>query len=111
MSNGTPWMSVQPIPHNSVVGGGALLLDAEGKSVGQVMVIGAAQPRQTEEAVCRQLVAFGDTLKALEALTGYLLNAKIDLETGTPKRTTIGTLEGGLRVARAAITRATGQES
>jgi hypothetical protein len=39
----------------------------------------------------------------LSAATGYMLNAKIDLETGAPKRTAITTIEGGLRRARAAL--------
>lgn len=41
--------------------------------------------------------------KALEAAQGYLRNAKIDLETGAPKRTAIQTLEGGLRLVDAAL--------
>jgi hypothetical protein len=41
------------------------------------------------------------TLKASE---GYMLNAKIDLETNTRKRTAIQTIEGGLNVVRAALT-------
>ncbi len=36
----------------------------------------------------------------LQSMTGYLLNAKIDLETGAPKRTAIMTIEGGLKIAR-----------
>lgn len=40
---------------------------------------------------------------ALSSCAGYMLNAKIDLETGTPKRTTLNTLEGGIRIAKAAI--------
>lgn len=46
--------------------------------------------------------------EALGAASGYLLNAKIDLETGAPKRTAIMTIEGGLktiRLARAAYER------
>ena len=39
----------------------------------------------------------------LSAATGYMLNAKIDLETGASKRTAIATIEGGLRRARAAV--------
>lgn len=41
--------------------------------------------------------------KTLDSCCGYMLNAKIDLETGTKKRTTIQTLEGGLKMVRAAI--------
>jgi len=40
---------------------------------------------------------------ALKAMQGYLLNAKIDLETGATKRTAICTIEGGLKRARAAL--------
>jgi hypothetical protein len=39
----------------------------------------------------------------LSAMVGYLLNAKIDLETGCSKATAIGTIEGGIRRARAAL--------
>lgn len=46
-----------------------------------------------------------DMLAALNAAAGYLLNAKIDLETGAPKKTAIATIEGGLKVVRAAIAR------
>lgn len=42
-------------------------------------------------------------LAALKSASGYLLNAKIDLETGAPKRTAIQTIEGGLKVVREAI--------
>ena len=41
--------------------------------------------------------------KALSATAGYLLNAKIDLETGAPKRTAIMTIDGGLAMVRAAL--------
>jgi DNA repair exonuclease SbcCD ATPase subunit len=41
--------------------------------------------------------------KALQAATAYLHNAKIDIETGAPKRTAIQTIEGGLGVIRAAL--------
>lgn len=36
--------------------------------------------------------------KALSASKGYLMNAKIDLETGATKRTAINTIEGGLKM-------------
>jgi hypothetical protein len=42
-------------------------------------------------------------VKALEAACGYLLNAKIDLETGCTKATAIKTIEGGLNRARQAL--------
>jgi len=41
--------------------------------------------------------------EALEAATGYMLNAVIDLETGAPKKTAITTLEGGLKRVRATL--------
>lgn len=41
--------------------------------------------------------------EALGAACGYLLNAKIDLETGARKSTAIATIEGGLRRVRGAL--------
>jgi hypothetical protein len=41
--------------------------------------------------------------EALQKAEGYLLNAQIDLETGTKKATTIATLAGGLKMIRAAL--------
>lgn len=49
------------------------------------------------QAQCERLRA------ALKAASGYLLNARIDLETGAPKRTAIQTIDGGLTVVRAAL--------
>jgi hypothetical protein len=40
---------------------------------------------------------------ALEAASGYLMNAKIDLETGKTKQSAIETIEGGLKVVRDAL--------
>lgn len=54
----------------------------------------------------RMQAAAPDMLAALNAAAGFLLNAKIDLETGAPKKTAIATIEGGLRVVRAAIEKA-----
>ena len=54
-----------------------------------------------------------ELVAALKAASGYLLNAKIDLETNAPKQTAIQTIEGGLRVVRAALSKAadkTGRE-
>ena len=50
-----------------------------------------------------------EMLAALKAATGYMLNAKIDLETGAPKRTAICTIDGGLAMLRAAIANAKGE--
>ena len=47
-----------------------------------------------------------DLLQALKTAQGYMLNAKIDLETGAPKKTAIATIEGGLKIVAAAIARA-----
>lgn len=41
--------------------------------------------------------------KALNAACGYLLNAKIDLETGCTKATAIRTIEGGLKMIRGTL--------
>lgn len=40
---------------------------------------------------------------ALSASMGYLLNAKIDLETGATKKTAIRTIDGGLKMVREAL--------
>jgi hypothetical protein len=42
---------------------------------------------------------------ALKSSEGYLLNAKIDLETGCTKATAIKTIEGGLKMIRAALSK------
>ena len=52
-----------------------------------------------------------DLLAALKSVTGYLLNGKIDLETGAPKRTALTTIDGGLTLARAAIAKAQGEQA
>lgn len=50
-----------------------------------------------------KLVARIEVLEAaLASAIGHLMNAKIDLETGCPKRTAIATIEGGIRMARVA---------
>lgn len=67
-----------------------------------------ADDQATWEANARLIAAAPDLLAALEAACGYLLNAKIDLETGAPKRTAINTIEGGLTVTRDAIAKARG---
>lgn len=50
-------------------------------------------------------------LRALDAASGYLLNAKIDLEAGVRKRTAIQTIEGGLKVVRDALVLAGSENS
>lgn len=47
-----------------------------------------------------------DLIAALKAATGYLMNARIDLETGAPKRTAIQTIEGGIKLIREALAKA-----
>lgn len=44
-----------------------------------------------------------ELVAALRAAGGYLLNAKIDLEMGSPKATAIKTIEGGLKRVRAVL--------
>ena len=46
-------------------------------------------------------------VRALEAALGYMMNARIDLETGCTKATAIATISGGINLARAAIAKAT----
>lgn len=71
-------------------------------------------PSGTHEADMRDINYMVDRIAWLEAAVrelesgckaacGYLLNAKIDLETGAPKRTAIATIEGGLKTVRAAL--------
>ena len=48
--------------------------------------------------------------EALSAAKGYLLNAKIDLETGCTKATAIQTIEGGLKRIEPALVKAVGGE-
>lgn len=65
-------------------------------------IIKAAKLFRQEVVILSADVA-GDIIRALKASEGYLLNAKIDLETGAPKRTAINTIDGGLNVVRAAL--------
>lgn len=44
--------------------------------------------------------------RALDAACGYLMNAKIDLQTGATKATAIRTIDGGLRMMHEAIAKA-----
>ena len=55
----------------------------------------------------RLIAAAPDMLKALQSAAGYLTNAAIDLQTGAKKQTALNTIEGGLRLVRAAIAKAT----
>jgi hypothetical protein len=49
-------------------------------------------------------------LEALEAATGYMMNAAIALEAGSNKRSAINTLNSGIERARAAIAAAKGAD-
>jgi len=49
-------------------------------------------------------------LEALEAATGYMMNAAISLEAGSNKRSAINTLNSGIERARAAIAAAKGAD-
>lgn len=53
---------------------------------------------ETSHETLSDLLGEIDRLRAeLSAARGYLMNAKIDLETGAPKKTVIATIEGGLK--------------
>lgn len=60
----------------------------------------------TAAANANLIVANQPILAALRAASGYLLNAKIDLETGATKKAAIATIERGLRVVETALTSA-----
>jgi len=47
-----------------------------------------------------------DLVFALRAALGHLLNAKIDLETGTRKITALRTIDGGIKLVREALAKA-----
>lgn len=66
--------------------------------------------REQANANAQLIAASPDLLEALNAASGFLLNAKIDLETGASKQTAINTIEGGLKIVRAAIAKATGEQ-
>lgn len=46
--------------------------------------------------------------KSLSAASGYMKNAAIDLATGAPKKTTLMTINGGIRLVEAALAKAKG---
>jgi hypothetical protein len=82
------------------------MIERQASEIARLKAGGCARD-QTTTQYCAEAAAFAaeiDRLRAeLGAATGYMLNAKIDLETGAPKRTAIATIEGGLRRARAAV--------
>ena len=48
--------------------------------------------------------------KALRSCKGYLLNAKIDLQTNCSKQTTINTIDGGLKMVDSALSNTGGED-
>ena len=82
---------------------------AEGGSIEIVHVGGAYSrglPRDEVLANARLIAQAPALLAALQAACGYLLNAHIDLSTGASKQTAMQTIEGGLKVVRAALAKA-----
>lgn len=49
-----------------------------------------------------------ELVSALSATVGYMRNAQIDLETGAPKKTAVQTIQGGIKLAEAALTKIAG---
>jgi hypothetical protein len=82
------------------------LIERQAAEIARLQAGGCARD-QTTTQYCAEAVALAAEIQRLRgelsAATGYMLNAKIDLETGAPKRTAITTIEGGLRRARAAL--------
>ena len=82
------------------------IIDRQAAEIARLQAGGCARD-QTTTQYCAEAAALAAEIERLRgelsAATGYMLNAKIDLETGAPKRTAIATIEGGLRRARAAV--------
>ena len=82
------------------------LIDRQAAEITRLQAGGCARD-QTTTQYCAEAAALAAEIERLRgelsAATGYMLNAKIDLETGASKRTAIATIEGGLRRARAAL--------
>ena len=82
------------------------LIERQAAEIARLQAGGCARD-QTTTQYCAEAAALAAEIERLRgelsAATGYMLNAKIDLETGAPKRTAITTIEGGLRRARAAL--------
>lgn len=64
-----------------------------------------------QEEITRLRAELEQAREALKSAQGYLRNAKIDLETGCPKRTAIQTLDGGLRLVDAALSSSPGESA
>ena len=82
------------------------IIDSQAAEIARLQAGGCARD-QTTTQYCAEAAALAAEIERLRgelsAATGYMLNAKIDLETGASKRTAIATIEGGLRRARAAV--------
>jgi hypothetical protein len=82
------------------------MIERQAAEIARLKAGGCARD-QTTTQYCAEAAALAAEIERLRgelsAATGYMLNAKIDLETGAPKRTAITTIEGGLRRARAAL--------
>jgi hypothetical protein len=82
------------------------LIERQAAEIARLQAGGCARD-QTTTQYCAEAAALAAEIERprgeLSAATGYMLNAKIDLETGAPKRTAITTIEGGLRRARDAV--------
>ena len=82
------------------------IIDRQAAEIARLQAGGCARD-QTTTQYCAEAAALAAEIEMLRgelsAATGYMLNAKIDLETGASKRTAIATIEGGLRRARAAV--------
>ena len=62
-----------------------------------------------ESQAWKQLKAERDELlTALKTASAYMLNAKIDFQTGVPEKTATDTIEGGLKLVGAAIAKCKG---
>jgi uncharacterized small protein (DUF1192 family) len=82
------------------------MIERQAAEIARLKAGGCARD-QTTTQYCAEAAALAAEIERLRgelsAATGYMLNAKIDLETGAPKRTAITTIEGGLRRARDAV--------
>ena len=82
------------------------IIERQAAEIARLQAGGCARD-QTTTQYCAEAAALAAEIEMLRgelsAATGYMLNAKIDLETGASKRTAIATIEGGLRRARAAV--------
>ena len=67
------WASVEGVKHSSIVGGGSMLLGADGRCVGQVMLLNVGDDRKAfEEEVTRQLSVHPLLVDALQGLADFV---------------------------------------